>query len=196
MQELLDKIRRGGVRSLSQNDLLNVIAGGDERKFGKILTLAENMARDGGPVAPRCRLEAAFLCSAELLRRKSGDSCRKITCTSDVMPYVSGYASKKQEHFIAITLNGANEMIRTRVVTIGLANKTQIHPREIFADAITDRACAVIAAHNHPSGSLVPSEEDIYVTEKLKSAGELIGIELLDHVIFSETGHVSVLGWM
>lgn len=192
---LIEKIKKTGVKSLSQKDLLTVITGSrDEKRFRKILSIAESQDRDS--MLPKSKIDAAFLCSAELIRRTKSEMSRKITCTSDVIPYISEYASKKQEHFLTVTLNGANEIIKTRVVTIGLANRTQIHPREIFSDAITDRACSIIAAHNHPSGSLVPSDEDILITEKLKNAGELIGIELLDHIIFAETGHASVLGWM
>ena len=77
------------------------------------------------------------------------------------------YADRKQEHFLCVTINGANEVITTHVVSIGLANKSQVHPREVFADAITDRASAIILAHNHPSGPLTPSKEDIEVTKRL-----------------------------
>jgi len=94
---------------------------------------------------------------------------------------------------LSISINGANEVINTRVVTIGLVNQSQIHPREIFADVILDRASAVIIAHNHPSGSLKPSKEDISITEKIKAAGQLLGINLLDHIIFSKKGYYSFL---
>ena len=97
-----------------------------------------------------------------------------------------------KEYFIVLTLNGANELIKKHVITIGLANKTQIHPREIFSEAIADRACFIIAGHNHPSGSLEPSVEDLAVTEKIKVTGDIIGIKVLDHIIFSKKGHFSI----
>jgi DNA repair protein RadC len=77
------------------------------------------------------------------------------------------------------------------VVTIGLVNRTIVHPREVFADPIKDRASAVIVAHNHPSGVLQPSGEDDEITMKLKGAADILGIRFLDHLIFSETAWFS-----
>lgn len=103
------------------------------------------------------------------------------------------YGDRKQEHFICISLNGANEVIAHRVVSIGLVNKTQVHPREVFADPITDRAAAIIVAHNHPSGGIAPSSEGIAITEQLKGAGETLGVKLLDHIIFNQKDYYSFL---
>jgi DNA repair protein RadC len=108
-----------------------------------------------------------------------------------VLPLIRHYADRKQEHFICVSLNGANEVIATRVVSVGLVNKTQVHPREVFADSITDRATAVIVAHNHPSGSLEPSREDFEITDRIKSPGEVLGIRLLDHIVFNQKGYYS-----
>jgi DNA repair protein RadC len=112
---------------------------------------------------------------------------------TDVLPLVRHYADRKQEHFICISINGANEVITTRVVSVGLVNKTQVHPREVFADPITDRASAIIVAHNHPSGGLLPSQEDLEITKQLTSAGEVLGIKVLDHMIFNDKGYYSLL---
>ncbi len=70
-------------------------------------------------------------------------------------------------------------------------NKTIVHPREAFADPITDRACAILVAHNHPSGNLDPSEEDMDITTRLRQSGDILGIPVLDHLIFSENGYYS-----
>jgi len=78
----------------------------------------------------------------------------------DAFPLLAHYADKRQEHFIVISLNGGHEVNAVREVTKGLINKTVVHPREVFADPITDRACAILVAHNHPSGNLDPSDED------------------------------------
>ena len=80
-----------------------------------------------------------------------------------------------------------------RIVSIGLINRTIVHPREVYADAIVDRATAIIVCHNHPSGNLEPSDEDTAVTGQLKEAGEILGIKLLDHVIFAVSGYYSFL---
>ena len=110
-----------------------------------------------------------------------------------MLPLIRHYADRKQEHFLCVSLNGAQEVITTRVVSVGLADRAQVHPREVFADPITDRASAIIVAHNHPSGSLEPSKEDQEITRQLKAAGETLGIRLLDHIIFNNKGCYSFL---
>jgi DNA repair protein RadC len=90
-------------------------------------------------------------------------------------------------------LDGANRVIANRVISIGTLTSSLAHPREVFADAITDRAASVIVAHNHPSGSLNPSRADLAVTERLRSAGELLGIHLIDHLIITQDGHASII---
>ena len=100
-------------------------------------------------------------------------------------------AGKQQEHFVCISLNGANEVIEKRVVTVGLLDRSPVHPREVFADVITDRAAAVIFAHNHPSGDLEPSEADLQMHDQLTEAGRILGLSVLDHVIVSRRGYYS-----
>lgn len=97
----------------------------------------------------------------------------------------------QQEHFICISLNSANEVIEKRIVTIGLLDKSPIHPREVFADVLTDRAASVIFAHNHPSGELNPSNSDLKIHEQLTEAATILGIRVLDHVIISKKGYYS-----
>ena len=91
-----------------------------------------------------------------------------------------------------MSLNGANKPIKTRWVTVGLLDTNQVHPREVFADPITDRAASVILAHNHPSGTLEASPEDIALTKRLQKAGELLGIRVLDHLIVASSGFLSL----
>ncbi|MBU2034544.1 MAG: JAB domain-containing protein, partial [Candidatus Omnitrophica bacterium] len=110
---------------------------------------------------------------------------------SDVVPLLRHYADRKQEHFLCVSLNGANEILNTRVVTIGLADRSHVHPREVFADVLVDRASAIILAHNHPAGSLDPSEEDIAVTKQIAQAGKILGIVVLDHIIFNQREYLS-----
>ncbi|MEA1880010.1 MAG: JAB domain-containing protein, partial [Campylobacterota bacterium] len=98
---------------------------------------------------------------------------------------------KNQEHFLSITLDGASHIISTRTVFIGTLNQSMVHPREVFADAIADRAAGIIIAHNHPSGTLEASRADISITQRLKEVSRLVGIELLDHVILSKHGFYS-----
>ncbi|MCV6607726.1 MAG: DNA repair protein RadC [Campylobacterales bacterium] len=104
---------------------------------------------------------------------------------------LSEYKDKKQEYFLVINLDGGNRVISKSVVTKGILNEVIIHPREVFAPAIEARSAAIIIAHNHPSGLNEPSKADIHITKQLQESGKLLGIEVLDHVIFSKTGYFS-----
>ncbi|MDD1686235.1 DNA repair protein RadC [Methanoregula sp.] len=116
----------------------------------------------------------------------------RVTRPDDILPLVAHLRDKRQEHFCCITLNGAGEVLGNRVITVGLLNHSLVHPREVFADAITDRAASIICVHNHPSGSLEPSSQDIAITAQLKEAGSLVGIQLIDHLIVTKAGHLSM----
>ena len=118
--------------------------------------------------------------------RRWGSMGKRIRNPSDIYSLVSHYADRKQERFISISLNGAHEALAVRVVTVGLVNRTIVHPREVFADLIQDRAAAFCVAHNHPSGQLVPSSEDDEITLRLTHSAEILGIHFLDHLVFSD----------
>jgi DNA repair protein RadC len=133
-----------------------------------------------------------ILASFELARRYFGKNDVKITFPADVLPFVMEIRDKNQEYFVCISLNGANEVIGNRVVTVGLLNANQVHPREIFSDAIAERAASIILVHNHPSGNTEPSHADIAVTKRLIEAGEILGIRIHDHIIVSRDGHTSM----
>ncbi|MDR0878791.1 MAG: DNA repair protein RadC [Treponema sp.] len=127
----------------------------------------------------------------EFGRRRWGASGVMIKLPQDIFTLVRHNADRKQERFICLSLNGAHEVLAVRVVTIGLVNQTIVHPREVFADVILDRAAAVVVAHNHPSGQVQPSGEDDEITFRLKAAADILGIHFLDHLIFSETAWFS-----
>ena len=131
--------------------------------------------------------------SLELSRRILCPERKKITSPADAIPFISHYSDRKQEHFLCISLNGAHEVIQARVVSMGLVNRTLVHPREIFSDPLKDRAAAVLIAHNHPSGNIEPSQEDVEITRRIKNAGTILGIELLDHIIFTDNAYYSFL---
>ena len=118
--------------------------------------------------------------------------CQKITGPSDVANVLrSKIGRSKQENFLAIYVDGANNVIETRIIFKGTLNSCVVHPREVFAPAFELRAAAVIIGHNHPSGNTEPSFEDISMTKKLSEAGNILGIEILDHVIFTKKGYYS-----
>lgn len=98
-----------------------------------------------------------------------------------------------KENFIVMTFNVKRELINTYVVTVGLVDCSLIHPRECFRNAIKDNASFIIISHNHPSGCLIPSKNDIDITNLLIEAGKIIDIEVSDSIIFNETEYHSIL---
>lgn len=110
----------------------------------------------------------------------------------DALPHLSELRASPVEKFVVLTLDGAHQIIRTHTVTQGLVNQSPIHPREALRPALEDRAVALILAHNHPSGSLTPSREDLAATRKLAEAAKIMGIPVLDHLILSPNGYVSL----
>jgi DNA repair protein RadC len=110
----------------------------------------------------------------------------------DIFNLVKRYQDEQREQFIVITLNKAHEPISVYIASIGTVSNTLVHPREVFVRAIQDMASEIILCHNHPTGSLEPSPEDKEVTERLCSAGKIIGIYVLDHIIFSKIGFKSL----
>jgi DNA repair protein RadC len=201
-----EKIRTRGAANLSNQELIAAILGSggpgrDVRDMSRELT--QMIAESPGSVSydDLCGVRgmgpakaSQIIACIEFARRfyKNDKNAVKISSPSDVLPLVAFLAGKKQEHFVCITLSGANEVISVRTVTVGLLNHSLVHPREVFAEAITDRAAAVICVHNHPSGTLEPSSQDISVTRQLAEAGTVLGIRLLDHLIVAESGFCSM----
>jgi len=200
-----EKLMRSGAEALSDYELLAIILGSGS-KGRDVLRLASEvvakidhskaavLAQDLSLISGLGVAKATAIVSAlEFSRRRIAGDSVKIRAPEDVIPLIKHLADRKQETFICVSLNGAHEVIASRIVTIGLANVCQVHPREVFADPITDRACSVIVAHNHPSGDLTPSEQDFSVTKRLQAAAVILGINLLDHLIFSKRGYRSIL---
>ncbi len=94
-------------------------------------------------------------------------------------------AGEDREHFVVMLLNGKNRIIGINTVSIGSLSSSLAHPREVLKPAILCNAAAIIVAHNHPSGQLTPSPEDLDVTHRLKVAGDILGVEVLDHVLLA-----------
>lgn len=128
----------------------------------------------------------------ELVAMEQENPVKSIKYPSDIVPMlIKRWGSKRQEYFIVVTLNNHNDIIKTRAVTKGTICKTLVDPREVFRGAILDDAARIIIAHNHPSGALIPSDPDYQITKALVKAGKILGIDVLDHVIFSKKGYRS-----
>lgn len=200
-----EKLLTKGAHALSDQELLAVLLGKGSAQMD-VMTLAAKLSRvvdekgldvcvddlmgfDGVGEAKATLLLAAI----EFARRRIKPDGLKIETPADVLPLIRHFADRKQEHFLAITINGANEVLNVRVVSIGLIDRSPVHPREVFADVLMDRASGIIVAHNHPAGSLDPSPADLAATKQLKQAGEILGIGLMDHIIFNRNGYYSFL---
>jgi DNA repair protein RadC len=198
-----EKLREKGVAALTDEELVAAILGmgiagidvrtmarqvvGLIREYREGLTLDHLLSVPGIGLAKSGQILSAF----ELARRYLLKETVKIENAEDVLPLLADIVGKSQEHFVCITLNGANEVIEKRVVTIGLLDRSLVHPRDVFADVIVDRAAAVIFAHNHPSGDLQPSDADLKTQGQLVHAAKILGIRVLDHIIVSKKGHFS-----
>lgn len=99
---------------------------------------------------------------------------------------------RDKEHFWVFHLDVRNRIKLIEPVSLGTLNSSLVHPREVFTRAVGERSAQIIIAHNHPSGDHKPSEDDLAVTRRLNKAGELLGIELIDHVVITGTGYTSM----
>jgi DNA repair protein RadC len=200
-----EKLLSRGARALTDQELLAILLGKGTLGMD-VMTLAARLAKVVDEKGLNLRAEdltqfegvgdakaTLILAAVEFARRRIKPEGTKIESPADVLPLIRHYGDRKQEHLLCVSINGANEVINIRVVSIGLVDRTPVHPREVFADALADRASGIIAAHNHPSGPLEPSAWDAEVTKQLKAAGEIVGVTLLDHIIFNRSGHFSFL---
>ena len=198
-----EKLKERGAKALSDAELIAAILGSGGKGLDVMLlssrvakaisgkkgdlSLEELTKIEGIGLAKASQILAGF----ELARRHIVVETVKITEAKDVLPLIDWISNKQQEYFVCISLNGANEVIENRTVTVGLLDRSQVHPREVFADVITDRAASAIFAHNHPSGALEPSNSDLKIQEQLTEAGKILGIKVLDHIIISKKGYYS-----
>lgn len=201
-----EKLKKFGVEHLTDLELLRILIGSGNkqasaeqiakrllallREHGDAISYQDILTIQGMGPAKTCEIIALF----ELGRRYLIPAERPVISSPDEAYKQLDYLkSKKQECFAVLTLDGANRLIDNLVVFQGTLNQSLIHPREIFAKAIEDRAASIILAHNHPSGNPEPSEEDKRVTKKLKEAGNLLGIDVLDHLIITNQGYTTIM---
>jgi DNA repair protein RadC len=197
-----ERLQRLGVEALSAQEILAVILGRGISGESVMVTAQRLLSQFGGlkgisnasleelssikgiGIAKAAQIKAAV----ELANRVDGYSettTRPVVKTpEDVAALVKGrLKEKKREYFLAVLLDTINQLIRTAEISIGSLDSSIVHPREVFKEAISASAAAVIFVHNHPSGDTEASEDDISLTKRLAEAGEIVGIDVLDHVI-------------
>jgi len=206
-----ERLLKLGSEALSSQEVLALILGRGVKgesvivtaqkllsKFGNLKNLASASVEEltqikGIGPAKAAQIKAAF----ELSRRLEDFSSEvpEITVKSpdDVVKAAKNQLKgKKKEHFLVLCLDTRNHLINIHKVSIGSLDSSIVHPREVFKEAISSSAASVIFAHNHPSGDPTPSEDDIKLTKRLVEAGEIIGIEVLDHIIVCDRDHLSM----
>lgn len=200
-----EKLQAKGAAALSDFELLQALIGSGNKQadVGKIAKDTLKLFRESGANVTYQQLKqvtglgsariTAILAALELSKRYLIDCEQPIIDSPErAVEQLADIRDKKQEHFVVMTLDGANRLIAKRTVTIGTLTSSLVHPREVFADAISDRAASIIVAHNHPSGNIEISQTDIDVTNRLRDTGMLLGINLIDHIIVTKKEYKSV----
>lgn len=200
-----EKIERNGASSMSTEELLALILGSGTQNCD-VFELSRRIAQflSSETTVPsldklrqirglgKVKASQILACLELSARYILSDKAIPVTGPEDILSRLSYLKFEEQEHLVLVTLNSANFVIRVHELTTGLVNQTPVHPREAFVKAIEDRAVSVIFAHNHPSGSTAPSEEDIAITRVLCAAGKVLQIPVLDHVIIGKRGFTSI----
>lgn len=204
-----EKLIEKGATNLRDRELLAILLG--KGRTGKnVLEMADEILRKypmeklaGLSYGDMARIKGigpakatSLLSSFELVKRAlavEDNNLSTINSAKDAMRHLQELRTAKKEHFVVLYLNARNQLIHKELISVGTLNASLVHPREVFKPAIEHLAACVIVAHNHPSGEVEPSQADLELTERLRLAGELLGIELIDHIIITENKQTNIL---
>jgi DNA repair protein RadC len=209
-----ERLVKYGVESLSLQELLSLIFGQGVKgesvvnisqklisNFGSLDQISEASIEElkeikGLGLAKACQLKACFEISRRLKKEENLSRNKKknkiINSPKDIFPLLKEkIINFHKEYFMVASLDNRNKIINVHMVSVGTLNSSLIHPRETFEVAIKSHAAAIIICHNHPSGELKPSEDDLIITQNLVKAGKLLGIEVSDHLIITKDGYYS-----
>src|SRR3990167_1862527 len=203
-----ERLTQFGEQALAAQELLQLILGrgiaGESvvvtaqkllSRFGSLQKLSEASIEEllsikGIGLAKAAQIKAAFEIGRRLFTQTLPYKNKELTDPEKVYRLIkSKLKDYHKEHFYIIALNSRNHSIAE--VSVGSLNASIVHPREVFAEAIKNKAASVIFAHNHPSGDPEPSEEDLAITKRLAEAGKILGIEIVDHIIAGKSGYFS-----
>jgi DNA repair protein RadC len=204
-----ERLVKLGARSVSDSELLAILIG-----FGTVgksaIDIARNMLDDFSSLSEMAKCDVAqfkkvagiglakavtIVAAFELSRRIAIDlmsSKKKLQSSDDIAEYyLPRLRDLRTEIFRVLLLNSSNQILKEIIVSEGTLNQTLVHPREVFRQAIVESAASVILIHNHPSGNIEPSAQDLQITKRLQETGEIIGIKVLDHLIFGYNSYYS-----
>ena len=206
-----ERLQKFGVEALSAQEILALILGRGiagasvtvtaQRllsQFGNLKGIASASVEElsqvkGIGIAKASQIKAAFELTNRLEDYSEAGDKSLVKTPDDVVGVVrSRLRGKKKEHFLALLLDTRNQLIKVSEISIGSLDTSIVHPREVFKEAISASAASVIFAHNHPSGDPEASEDDIELTKRLAKAGEIVGIDVLDHIIITDKKYLSL----
>ena len=211
-----EKLERHGVAALGDNELLALLIGHGTAAM-PALAVADRVLRESGGVHGLSRrhlrqlagtpgvgaaVAGRILGAVELGRRTlvppSTERPQFLSVHDTARYLLPLYGAGTVERFGVMLLDARNRLLSTRIVFIGSLDTVVTHPREVYREATIVGAAAVVVFHNHPSGDPTPTTEDMLLTRRMRDAGQVLGIELLDHVVLSDTGYVSLRdrGWV
>lgn len=189
-RELLAILLRTGTAKHSALELAAEIL--RKHKLSKLLDLGlADLTKINGIGSDKA---VTILAAFELTRRATAtfdNSLPVIQSPQDAIDQLTDVRNKKKEHFVALYLNARSELIHQETISIGTLTRSLVHPREVFAPALGHLAASVLVAHNHPSGDVTPSDDDLAITKRLSEASNVLGISLYDHLIITSNSYYS-----
>lgn len=187
--ELLAILLRTGTKDLNVLKLSQKILQKFEKEKIVEISIEELKKIHGLGPTKACEIVACFELGKRMLKDKKSSI---LLSPKDVWERMEDIRGSKKEHFVVFYLDSRNQEIQRDIVSVGTLNESLVHPREVFEGAIKYNAASIIIAHNHPSGDLEPSQDDIEITKKLIHAGKILDIKIIDHLIVTKTGVNSV----
>ncbi|MBA7582664.1 hypothetical protein ES708_24600 [subsurface metagenome] len=208
-----ERLQKFGISALSAQEILALILGrgvsGESvmvtaqrllSRFGSLKGMADASVEElsqikGIGIAKASQIKAAFEMANRLEGYAEVGDKPVVKTPDDVMGLVRGrLRGKKKEYFLALLLDTRGQLIKVSEISVGSLDTSIVHPREVFKEAISASAASVIFAHNHPSGDTEASEDDIKLTRRLAEVGEIVGIDVLDHIIIGDKKYLSLKG--